>query len=194
MKTVYFITHPEVVIDAQVPVPQWPLSEKGVARMRVSLAQPWVAGIGSIYCSTEQKAIDGAAILAQHLGLPYATDEALGENDRSATGYLPSAEFNAVADQFFANPTLSIRGWETAAGAQARIVGAVEAILAHDTAPGDLAIIAHGGVGTLLLCHLAGWPISRQHDQPGGGGGNYFAFEAATKRLHHGWCPIDVIV
>lgn len=193
MKTVYFITHPEVVIDPHVPVPQWPLSEKGVARMRASLAQPWVAGIGSIYCSTEQKAIDGAAILAQHLGIPYATDEALGENDRSATGYLPSAEFNAVADQFFANPTLSIRGWETAAGAQARIVGAVAAILASDTAPGDLAMVAHGGVGTLLLCHLAGWPIGREHDQPGGGGGNYFAFDAATKRLHHTWRPIDVL-
>ena len=192
-KAVFYLTHPEVVIDPHVPVPQWPLSEKGVARMRASLAQPWVPGIRAIYCSTEQKAIDGAAILAEHLGLTFKTIEALGENDRSATGYLPSAEFNAVADQFFAQPEVSIRGWERARDAQARSVGAVEAILAADTSGGDIAIVAHGGVGTLLLCHLAGWPISRQHDQPGGGGGNYFAFDAVTKALHHGWRPLDAL-
>lgn len=29
----YFITHPNVLIDPTVPVPQWPLSERGLARM-----------------------------------------------------------------------------------------------------------------------------------------------------------------
>lgn len=28
--TFYFITHPSVVIDPQLPVPRWPLSERGV--------------------------------------------------------------------------------------------------------------------------------------------------------------------
>ena len=70
MKTVYFITHPEVVINPSVPVPQWPLSAQGLARMRRLLRQPWVAQITAVYCSTEQKAIDGAALLAAHLGLP----------------------------------------------------------------------------------------------------------------------------
>ena len=43
MKIVYFITHPEVMIDPKVPVPHWPLSERGLVRMRRLLQQPWVA-------------------------------------------------------------------------------------------------------------------------------------------------------
>jgi broad specificity phosphatase PhoE len=48
-----------------------------------------------------------------------------------------------------------------------------------------VAVVAHGGVGTLLLCHLLGAPIDRRHDQPGQG--SYFRFEATTRRLAHGW-------
>jgi hypothetical protein len=38
------ITHPNVVISADVPVPRWPLSERGRERMRLGLQQPWIAG------------------------------------------------------------------------------------------------------------------------------------------------------
>jgi hypothetical protein len=44
---------------------------------------------------------------------------------------------------------------------------------------------------TLLLCHLRGDPIGRSHDQPPNNGGNYFAFDAATRCVHHGWAAID---
>ena len=84
MKLVYFITHPDVVIDPVVPVPEWPLSERGLERMRLLLRQTWITGITSIYCSTEQKAIDGAAVLAEHLSLQICQSVELGENDRSA--------------------------------------------------------------------------------------------------------------
>ena len=191
MKLVYFITHPNVRIDPTIPVPQWPLSERGVERMHKMLKQPWVPTITAIHCSAEQKAIDGAAILADHCAVPYIIDEALGENDRSSTGFLPPAEFESVADQFFANPDESIRGWETARSAQARIVRAVDAVLAEDTTIGAVAIVAHGGVGALLLCHLAGYPIDRRHDQPNTGGGNYIVFTAETRTLVHGWRLID---
>src|SRR5262245_41575286 len=191
MKTVYFITHPEVVIDPAIPVPRWSLSRQGLARMRLLLRQPWVPQITAIYCSTEQKAIDGATLLGAHLALPVSQVAALGENDRSATGYLPAPEFESVVDQFFAHPTVSMRGWEPAAVAQQRIVRAVTAILTQDASAGAIAIVAHGGVGTLLLCALAGHAIDRQYEQPGTGGGNYYAFDAQSRILRHGWRPID---
>ena len=195
-RLVRFITHPEVAIDPAVPVPDWPLSERGTERMTAMLSQPWVADVAAIWSSTERKARDGAEILARHLGLQPRVREALGENDRSATGYLPPDEFQAVADEFFARPTESVRGWERAVDAQARIVAAADDVLASraDSAAGDVAIIAHGGVGALLLAHLLGAPISREHDQPGGGGGQCFAFEQASRALVHGWRAIDEFV
>ena len=36
MSVVYFITHPDVLIDPAVPVPEWPLSPRGRARMQAA--------------------------------------------------------------------------------------------------------------------------------------------------------------
>jgi broad specificity phosphatase PhoE len=173
-----------------VPVPDWPLSQRGLDRARAMLAQPWVAGLRSVFSSTERKATDMAGILAGHLGLGFAPMAALGENDRSATGYLKRAEFEATADRFFADPEDSVRGWERAVDAQARIVAAVEAVL-RGAPPGDVAVVAHGGVGALLLCHLKGVGISRAEDQPGEGGGNVFTFDRASRALLCGWRRIE---
>jgi broad specificity phosphatase PhoE len=190
-RELYFITHPNVVISRDVPVPRWPLSDLGKQRMRAGLRQPWVRELTSIYCSTEQKAIDGAEILAQHLALGFSRVEELGENDRSATGFLPPDEFERVADEFFGSPEKSVRGWECAIDAQSRIVRAVEEIAARDKTSGAIAIVSHGAVGTLLYCHLAGEPIARRWDQPPNGGGNFYGFTLSPRAVHSWWRAID---
>lgn len=186
MPRAWFITHPEVAIDPAVPVPDWGLSAEGRRRAALLAAQPWVRGLVAVFCSAERKARETADLL----GLPPRVRAAMGENDRSATGYLPAAEFEATADRFFAHPRESIRGWERAVDAQARIVGAVATALA-EAPPGEVAIVAHGGVGALLRCHLAGVAISRAEDQPPGGGGHLFAFDRATRRLLTPWRRIE---
>jgi broad specificity phosphatase PhoE len=192
-RRVYVITHPNVVIDPGLPVPQWPLSERGKDRMRAGLRQPWADGLTAVYTSGERKAIDATEILAAHVGVTYAVLDELGENDRSATGFLPPPEFEQMADAFFANPEQSIRGWETAAHAQKRIVAAVCDILARDGTAGSVAIVSHGAVGTLLYCHLLGVPISRAYDQPANGGGNYFSFLMPYSAPEHHWRAIDAL-
>lgn len=187
-----YITHPDVVIDPDVPVPQWPLSDRGRVRMTAMLEQPWVRDISSIWCSDEQKALDGAAILGAHLGLKPNIREDLGENDRSSTGYLPQDAFLAHVTRFFAEPGCSIGGWEPAQAAQDRIVGAVKEIARVEGDEANVAIIAHGGVGALLLTSLMDLPISMDQEQPGGAGGNYFVLDAGAWTLRHGWKPIDL--
>jgi broad specificity phosphatase PhoE len=179
------------VVSRDVPVPQWPLSELGRARMRAGLAQPWIAGITAIYCSSERKAIDSAEILSGHLDIAFREVAELGENDRSSTGFLPPDEFERVADEFFARPEESVRGWERAADAQARIVAAVRSIERQDASGGPIAVVAHGAVGTLLYCALSGVPISRRWDQPANGGGNFYRFTLNPPAAHSGWRPID---
>jgi broad specificity phosphatase PhoE len=185
----YYITHPQVQIDANVPVPEWGLSEIGRARALAMLEQPWVGSIRRVVSSAERKAIETAEILARQLGLTVELRERMHENDRSATGFLPPPEFEAVADRFFANPHKSIRGWERAIDAQQRIVSEVEAVL-DAAVGGDIAFVGHGGVGTLLLLSLSNREISREADQPAGGG-NYFAYDIGARSILHGWRPID---
>ncbi len=190
MTIAYFVTHPEVTIDPSVPVPEWPLSCQGIRRMILMLDQPWVGGVRAVFASSERKALDAAHILAGHLSLSAVVIADLGENDRSATGYLPKAEFEAKADAFFARPDESVRGWERAIDAQSRIVRAANRAISMAPADGDMAIISHGAVGALLRCHLKGVPISRTEDQPVGGG-NVYSFDVATHRLLTGWHRID---
>lgn len=188
----YFITHPEVVIQPEVPIPEWPLSASGRARMQRGLEQPWVRDITAILASTERKAVEAARILAAHLALPLQRIPELGENDRSSTGYLPRAEFEAVADAFFAHPGQSVRGWERALDAQVRIVEAVQRLATADSTTGAVAVVSHGAVGALLWCELNGVTIDRRYDQPANGGGNYFRFTLRPKTCSS-WAAIDAI-
>lgn len=183
----YLITHPEVEVDPHAPIESWNLSEVGSARAAHLASLEWTSQIGRIVTSTEQKARVTAVILAGFTGLGFTTDVGLCENDRSATGYLPGAEFEATANEFFAHPTTSVRGWETAVHAQRRIVAAIR-LHSLETAV-STAYVAHGAVGTLLYCDLMGLPISRAYDQPGQG--SYFEFEPQSWTANHSWRRIQ---
>jgi broad specificity phosphatase PhoE len=151
-----------------------------------------VTSVGAVYCSDEQKALDGAAILGAHLGLTPVVLPELGEVDRSSTGFLAEADHAVAARLLFERPDESVCGWETARHAQARIVRAVDMVIArHALIDGDAAIIAHGAVGTLFLLHLLGAPIAFHHLQPGRDGGHYYAFDATARRLIHDWKRIE---
>jgi broad specificity phosphatase PhoE len=180
-----YLTHPQVRLDPQVPVPEWGLSAVGRSRVETLVVSGWLAGTTQIVSSAETKAIQTAKPLAASLGIDLEIRDAMHENDRSATGFLVPAEFESVADQFFTSPHASIRGWERAIDAQARIVREVETVLARDLA-GDVLFVGHGGVGTLLWCHYSGTPISRVHDQVTGGG-CYFSFCKRDRRVLHAW-------
>ncbi|WP_117193077.1 histidine phosphatase family protein [Rhizobium terrae] len=185
-----YITHPQVRIDPNVPVPQWGLSDIGRARAELAAQSDWARKLGRIISSDETKAIETAEVLAAAAGISVEIAHDTHENDRSATGFLPPPEFEKAADWFFAHPTESFKGWERAFDAQARIVGAVERILAGHDPSIPIAFVGHGGVGTLLKCHLARKPIGRDRDQPGGGG-NLYCFGLADRAISCDWTPME---
>ena len=191
-RTIRYITHPQVLIEPDVKIDKWHLSPFGKSRVNVLASSGALKGSQSIFSSGETKALETAWPLATALGLSVTLREDMHENDRSATGFLPPAEFEATADLFFGNPTLSVRGWETAAHAQQRVVRGFETCLSM-AAKGDILFVGHGAVGTLLYCHLAGLPISRMHDQGPGGGGSFFEITCENPRPTCGWRPIEIL-
>ena len=184
MARLFFITHTDVVIDPAVPVACWGLNDVGRARAGAFAASGVLAEVRAVWSSTEAKAEETAAILAEPLGLDVVVDARLGENDRTATGYLPREEFEAAADRFFAAPEESFKGWERAVEAQARIDSAVREIVAGHVG-GDLAVVSHGAVGTLLYCALTGQAIDRAYDQPFQG--HYWVADLPGLDVRHGW-------
>jgi|SRR5579871_2452652 len=187
MPTALVISHPEVVVDPARPVPNWCLSALGIERMTRFASSSVVNGVAAIFASRETKASEAAQILGRIKGIPVAIRDGLEEIDRSAAGFLPAPEFERTADTFFAEPERSVRGWERAVDAQARIVRTVDGLLQAGS-DNDLAIVIHGGVGTLLLCSYLRTPITRELDQPSPG--HYWAFDVASRSPLHGWRPI----
>ena len=185
-----YVTHPQVNIDPEIAVPDWGLSDLGRSRALKAAQLPWAATLQRIVSSAERKAVETAELLASFSDAAVEVVPDMHENDRSATGFLPPAEFESAADLFFAHPDESFRGWERAVDAQARIVRAVTRILDdHDPAI-PIAFVGHGGVGTLLKCHFSTAWISRDRDQPAGGG-NLFAFSLADRIVACDWTPME---
>lgn len=187
---VYYLTHPQVVVDPQIPVPDWQLSDEGRRRVLQALERPWLRGLRRIVASRERKAVETAELIGQALGIPVEPRPGMEENDRSATGFLPPPAFEAAADAFFSHPETSWNGWETAAAAQSRIVAAVDRALNETDADSPVLLAGHGAVGALLKCHVAGRAISRREDQPGGGG-NVYAFDPGSRKLLCDWTPLE---
>ncbi len=187
MARLFYVSHPEVVIDPAVPVPEWGLTEHGQQRATAMLDQPWVPGIGRLVSSAEHKAVELAEIVASALGVPVEQRPATGETDRSATGFVPHEEHERLAEQFFGSPAESASGWERAVDVQRRVVAALADVLADG--PHDVMVAGHGGAGTLLFCHLADVAVDRRLDQPSPG--HVWCFDRAARVIEHWWHPID---
>lgn len=196
MSVLRYVSHPQVRVSAEIPVPRWGLSDVGRERAEAMCRQPWVRDVGRIVSSQETKALETASIVGASLGVPVEVRVATHENDRSGTGFVPADRFERLADAFFAEPDRSVEGWERAVDARARIVGATADLVTNE-ADADTLIVGHGGVGTLLLCHLLGVEIDRREDQQGGdaapGGGNVWAYDRAVGAVIHRWRPIDAM-
>ncbi len=184
-----YITHPQVQIDPTVAVPKWGLSELGRARTLHFSGLSLLGFTQTIISSGETKAIETAGIISNAIGVNVEIREGTHENDRSATGFLEPQEFEYTADAFFAEPSQSVRGWERAIDAQSRIVAEYSELVEQNTV-GDILMVGHGAVGTLLYCFLAGFEICRSHDQAGGGG-NIFTYDLEAERMVHGWRSIE---
>ena len=95
---VRYLTHPQVEIDPAIPVTEWPLGAVGRDRVTALAAAGWLSGTSQIIASAERKAIETAEIPRRSPGLSIEVREAMHENDGSATGVLPAAEFDVVVN------------------------------------------------------------------------------------------------
>lgn len=164
---ILYLSHPEVGIDPQTPVPEWKISDQGRRRLVAACARGWPGRGWRIIASPETKAQQTAELLANRFALPLHTHPDMHEVDRSATGYLPHDQHEAMANALFTHPDLGPSGWESATAASTRITKAFQEVLAEVS--DNLLFVGHGAVGSFLWCALTKTPITRAADQRRGG-------------------------
>jgi broad specificity phosphatase PhoE len=150
------VKHSLPKIVPELPANLWHLSDEGRLRCktlaeRLSIRRPDV-----IVTSLEPKAAETGKIVANILGKPFETAEGLHEHDRSNVGFSKSkGQFEAQVALFFENPASLVLGKETADETHRRFSKAVASVVERHPS-GNIAIVAHGTVITLLVTRTTG--------------------------------------
>jgi broad specificity phosphatase PhoE len=155
MGTLYLVRHPETRVDLLIPSSRWLLTEEGMGQAQRLARQSFWRQVSMIYASDEPKAVTAARVVAAHTGIPWQTRSCLGELDRRRYQPPDIAAYRSAVTRMFSNPEQSIRGWETRADAEERIVMCVQELVTENP-DATVAIISHGIILTILVAHLTG--------------------------------------
>src|SRR5579859_4354999 len=152
--TLILVRHSKPDVAPDVPAAEWRLSAEGRERCGPLAVRLATYAPTAIVSSTEPKAVETAAVLAERLGLTATQRDDLREHDRSGVGYLAPDAFEAAIAAFFRQVNDLVLGKETASRARERFTVAVEdELAAHGT--GSLIVVAHGTVITLFAQEYA---------------------------------------
>ena len=147
------VRHAAVSVDPAAESRQWLLAPDGrfaTHQLALKLA-PYLPS--RIITSQEPKAAATGTALAEVLNLPTQAAPGLQEHDRRGVPYFENkADFETAVAHFFAHPDELVFGRETAVQARMRFETAVQQQLVAYPQE-TLAIVTHGTVLTLFLCH-----------------------------------------
>jgi broad specificity phosphatase PhoE len=152
--TVVLIRHAQVVINPTESTDQWRLAPEGEVAAAALRERPEIASAKRFFSSPDPKARATAAEVATLRPIIAVPD--LRELDRGAAGWFGDAgDYASMVAQILRHPDVSIRGCETAAHAQSRIVQAV-GDLARSNPDEPIAVVSHGIVLELYVSCLRG--------------------------------------
>jgi alpha-ribazole phosphatase/probable phosphoglycerate mutase len=139
-----------------------PLSEKGIQQMK-RLSAFISAEISAIYCSDLIRAVKSAEIIARPYSLNPVVEKALRERN---FGIWEGMSFDEIKDKYpeefkawASNPLkFSPLHGESTLQVYDRALKAIDEIL-RDHNGKDIAIVSHGGINRIILCHFLGVPL-----------------------------------
>jgi broad specificity phosphatase PhoE len=151
-RTLYLIKHGKPEIQRAVAAHDWQLSDQGraqaaaLAERLASMSRP----PAFVISSEEPKALQTGEVLGNRLAVPVVRVLGLHEQLRYSQPFFASdAEFERHIGQFFERASERVYGDETADAAHARFQNSVR--IAAELTSGDVAIVAHGTVISLLV-------------------------------------------
>lgn len=154
MTKLIYITHPAVVIDPNIPIDEWELSEEGLVAVDRLLQLDFWQEVKYLYTSEEKKAYKVGEAVEVKFGLQFEKIKDLGEADRSSTGIIsPVEEYMKVVQEAYKNLALGVRGWESHLEMMLRNAKVIDQLKQKHQGE-TLAIIGHGGSGTTLKCYI----------------------------------------
>ena len=150
------------------------LTPLGARQARYVASQLRGRPIGALYASDLQRAVATAAPLAATLGLDITRDARLRERslgilEGTAAVAVPAA-LSGVAGNYVIDPDAWPPDGESLRDLYRRVADFADDLLAPgvpgEVAPGEIAVIAHGGTLRVLTAYLRGVPVERMRWEP----------------------------
>ncbi|MDP2156684.1 MAG: histidine phosphatase family protein [Nitrospirota bacterium] len=121
------------------------------------------SGLRAVYCSGLSRAVQSAEIIARQFGLVPIRVPDLRER---SFGIWEGMTFSEIKEQYpeefsawAGNPlSFSPIGGETTLGVRDRVMKVINDIV-EQHAGEEVAVVAHGGVNRIILCHILGMPL-----------------------------------
>jgi broad specificity phosphatase PhoE len=142
--------HARPEVDPDRPSATWTLGSEGREGARRLATEIGPLGVQLVVTSIEPKAVETGRVVAEDLDVQWQTGHDLHEHVRTSTGYLARDDFDASIRRFFAQPSSTTFGDESADAAASRFATAVNAVCRVHRGT-RLCIVAHG---TVMALHL----------------------------------------
>ena len=153
--TIVFLRHAETIINQDIPVDEWEISENGKKTTKEIIVSGIFDDIDKIIASEERKAIQTASFLAERLGKKIITNSDFNELGRGG-GYVYSKnQYEKQVKKLFEVGRSEIKEWEEARSALRRIMRAIDYIN-KEYSNMKILVVSHGIVLSLYFSHLLG--------------------------------------
>ena len=151
-RRLHLVRHGAVIIDREGPATAWQLTRDAAADVISLLDRFDSSNLRRVIASRETKAQQTGRVLAEGLCLPLEVRSGLEEHHRHPDDFVDAAAFQRVITAFFARPTETVFGKESADTAFRRFDTAVRGIMGETR--DDELIVAHGRVISLFLASM----------------------------------------
>lgn len=176
------IRHSKTEPTADIPIPQWGLTEEGQERTKKLAENPEIKQIEVMYSSLQTKALETALILAKPNAIPIKTDDRLTESTSITNKFFGPDEYEENAQNYFTGKVKSLAGGETIKQVLERLNKAIDEICTSEKDKETIGIVSHGGALSLFSSQYSNkTPLEIHHviQMP-----DFAILDYSTKKFH----------
>ncbi len=143
---IIFIRHSKSLVNPDVPIATWALSDEGVDLAKKLKKVLGVKSIEVIYSSLQPKALETAILATKDLGIPIRTHKDLTESTSFTNKFVNLQQLEENTREYYKNPDLSINNGETSKEAVLRFNTAINEIVRIEKGRKVIGIVSHGSI------------------------------------------------
>ncbi len=140
------IRHSKSLINPNIPIPTWGLSDEGVALAKKLGEIEQIKSLDVIYSSLQPKALETAILATKNIGIPIKTDDRLTESTSFTNKFVSPEQPQKNVEQYYSDRDLSINNGETFKEALERFNNAINDIVKVETDKKNIGIVSHGNI------------------------------------------------